>query len=103
MNLVCAVRDATLVAESILRDATAAVRKRLSGTSDAMERLFEREQRAAHGLAWLATYVEAIRQVTAHAERMQAAGALGEFEELLIRIGGGEYLAQIAGGIPMGQ
>src|SRR4051812_44836915 len=103
MKLVCAARDATLVAESILRDATVAVRERLSGTPDAMERLFEREQRATHGLAWLATYVEAIRQITAYAERMHGAGALGELEQLLIRIGLGEYLAQIAGGIPMSQ
>jgi (2S)-methylsuccinyl-CoA dehydrogenase len=103
MKLVCAARDATLAAESILRDATVAVRERLSGTPDAMESLFEREQRATHGLAWLATYVEAIRQITAYAERMHGAGALGELEQLLIRVGLGEYLAQIAGGIPMSQ
>jgi (2S)-methylsuccinyl-CoA dehydrogenase len=103
MKLVCAARDATLVAESILRDATVAVRERLSGRPDAMELLFEREQRATHGLAWLATYVETIRQITAYAERMHGAGALGKLEQLLIRIGLGEYLAQIAGGIPMSQ
>src|SRR5215207_6230192 len=103
MKLVCAARDAMLVAESILRDATAAVRERLSGTPDAMESLFEREQRATHALAWLATYVEAIRQITAYAERRQAAGTLGQTEELLVRIGVGEFLAQIAGGIPMSQ
>ena len=56
-----------------------------------------------HGLAWLATYVEAVRQLAAYAERMQAAGRLGEIEELLVRIGLGEYLAQILGGIPMSQ
>ena len=32
-----------------------------------------------------------------------AAARLGEIEELLVRIGLGEYLAQIAGGIPMSQ
>ena len=37
-------------------------------------KIFDREQRAAHGLAWLATYVEAVRQLTAYAERMTAQG-----------------------------
>ena len=68
-----------------------------------VDRLFDREQRATHGLAWIATYVELVRQLAAYTERMQAAGALGEIEELLVEIGIGEYLAQIAGGIPMSQ
>ena len=66
-------------------------------------RLFDREQRATHGLAWLATYVEAVRQLGAYAARMAGEGTLGETEELLIRIGLGEFLAQIEGGIPMSQ
>ena len=68
-----------------------------------VDRLFDREQRATHGLAWLATYVESVRQLAAYAERMHAGGSLGEIEELLVQIGIGEYLAQIAGGIPMSQ
>jgi (2S)-methylsuccinyl-CoA dehydrogenase len=64
---------------------------------------FDREQRATHGLAWLATYVEAIRQLAAYAERMSRAGKLGETEDLLVRIGLGEYLAQVFGGISMSQ
>ena len=35
--------------------------------------------------------------------RMQEAGLLGEVEELIVRIGLGEYLAQIQGGIPISQ
>ena len=35
--------------------------------------MFDREQRATHGLAWLATYVEAVRQLAAYAERMTGA------------------------------
>jgi (2S)-methylsuccinyl-CoA dehydrogenase len=63
----------------------------------------DREQRAVHGLAWLATYVEALRQMSAYAERLKAGGLFGEVEELLVRIGVGEYLAQIIGGVPMSQ
>ena len=66
-------------------------------------RIFDREQRATHGLAWLGTYVEAVRQLEAYALRLAAAGSFGEIEDLLVRIGAGEYLAQIFGGIPMSQ
>jgi len=66
-------------------------------------RSHDSEQRAAHGLAWLATYVEALRQLAAYAQRLVEAGMLGETEELLVRIGAGEFLAQILGGIPMSQ
>jgi (2S)-methylsuccinyl-CoA dehydrogenase len=96
-------RNATLAAEVVLRDATAAVRARISGGHPTGERPLEPEQRAMHGLAWLATYVEAIRQTYAYAERLDADGGFGEIEELVVQIGIGEYLAQILGGIPMSQ
>jgi (2S)-methylsuccinyl-CoA dehydrogenase len=102
-ELIALAREAALAAEAVLRDATAAVRERVCMGPRIVQRLFDREQRATHGLAWLATYVEAIRQTLAHAERMQAGGALGETEEILVRLGLGEYLAQIAGGIAMSQ
>ncbi len=96
-------REATRTAEGLLAEATAAVQQRVMVEGHLVDRLFDREQRATHGLAWLATYVESVRQLTAYAERLHAAGGLGETEELLVRIGIGEYLAQIAGGIPMSQ
>jgi (2S)-methylsuccinyl-CoA dehydrogenase len=96
-----AAREATSAAEAILREAIAAVRARVD--ADTADRPFDREQRATHGLAWLATYVEAIRQVTAFAERACDAGALGEVEELVVQLAIGEFLAQIQGGIPMSQ
>ncbi|MET0879598.1 MAG: acyl-CoA dehydrogenase family protein [Tardiphaga sp.] len=96
-------REATLVAERLLADAIAAVRERVRVDTHTVGRIFDREQRATHGLAWLATYVEAVRQLSAYAERMHAAGSLGEIEELIVQIGVGEFLAQIQGGIPMSQ
>jgi len=90
--------------QALLHDAAIAVRKRVAiEGGDTMGRVFDREQRATHGLAWLATYVEALRQLVAYAARMQAEGKFGEIEELQVRIGLGEYLAQILGGIPMSQ
>jgi (2S)-methylsuccinyl-CoA dehydrogenase len=93
-------RDVLSVAEALLADAVHRVRERLQG---APGRDLDREQRATHGLSWLATYVEAIRQLASYAERLQAAEAFGEIESLLVRIGLAEYLAQIVGGIPMSQ
>jgi (2S)-methylsuccinyl-CoA dehydrogenase len=103
VKLVALAREATRVVETLLAEATAAVRQRVTVEGRVVDRMFDREQRATHGLAWLATYVESVRQLAAYAERMHAADNLGELEELLIQIGIGEYLAQIAGGIPMSQ
>jgi (2S)-methylsuccinyl-CoA dehydrogenase len=103
VKLLALAREATRAAEALLAEATAAVRGRVTVEGHMVEALFDREQRATHGLAWLATYVESVRQLTAYAERMHAGGSLGEIEELLVQIGIGEYLAQIAGGIPMSQ
>jgi (2S)-methylsuccinyl-CoA dehydrogenase len=103
VKLVALAREATRIAEALLAEASAAVRQRVTVEGRVVDRMFDREQRATHGLAWLATYVESVRQLAAYAERMHAADNLGELEELLIQLGIGEYLAQIAGGIPMSQ
>lgn len=63
----------------------------------------EVHQYAAHGLAWLATYVQALAQLQAWSETLSAEGRFGEAEALILQIGFGEYLAQIAGGIAMSQ
>jgi (2S)-methylsuccinyl-CoA dehydrogenase len=60
-------------------------------------------QHSAHGLAWLATTVEGLRQLLAWAEKLETEGQYGEFEQLILAAGFAEYLAQIAGGIPMNQ
>ncbi|MPZ09277.1 MAG: acyl-CoA dehydrogenase [Kiloniellaceae bacterium] len=65
--------------------------------------LLEREQFAAHGYAWLATYVAALREMLHWAERLQAAGQLGELENLMLQAAYGEYLSQLTGGIALSQ
>ncbi len=89
--------------EALLARAASALCERVSDGGRLSAQKIEREQHAAHGLAWLATYVEAIREMTAYARRMRADGRFGETETLLTRIGLGEYLAQIFGGVPMNQ
>ncbi len=65
--------------------------------------LLEQHQFAAHGLAWQATYVAALRETLAWAGRLHAAGRLGAAEQAILRLGFAEYTAQLAGGIPMSQ
>ena len=96
-------REATAALDALLADAVAKVRERVVVAGKPDGGLFDREQRATHGLAWLATYVEAVRQLAAYTERMVGAGTFGEIEEHLVRVALGEYLAQIFGGIPMSQ
>jgi (2S)-methylsuccinyl-CoA dehydrogenase len=102
-DLIGYAQEAAAAAEALLADATLAVRRRVTRDGQVAGRLIDREQRATHGLAWLATYAQAVRQLAAYAERMRAGGRLGAIEELVVRIGLGEYLAQMLGGIPMSQ
>jgi (2S)-methylsuccinyl-CoA dehydrogenase len=90
-------------ADALLADATFKLRERVSVSGRTDARRVEQEQRATHGLAWFATYAEAIRQLASYTARMRQDGRFGETEELLVRIGAGEFLAQMAGGILMSQ
>jgi len=63
----------------------------------------EREQFAAHGYAWLATYVTALAQMLAWAQRLEAGARLGEMERLILQAAFGEYLQQMSGGIALSQ
>jgi len=64
---------------------------------------FADEQLASHAFAWMASCVEALRQVRNWAVRLDEGGMFGEIEGLILEIAYGEYLAQLAGGIPMAQ
>jgi (2S)-methylsuccinyl-CoA dehydrogenase len=65
--------------------------------------LLEARQFAAHGYAWMATYVEALRQLRLWALGLEATGQLRELEALILQMGFGEYLGQLAGGIALSQ
>ena len=88
-------------AETVLEAAKEAVRAMVVVDGRVSSRAVEAHQSAAHGLAWLATYVEALRQMQKWAEGLNEAGKFGEVEQLIHQIAFGEYLHQIAGGIAM--
>jgi (2S)-methylsuccinyl-CoA dehydrogenase len=103
-DLVSLTKSAGESAKALVAEATRRVRTRILGTDGRIDAAkLEGQQHAAHGLAWLATYAEAVRELGGYAERLQAEGRFGETESLLVRIGAGEYLDQLFGGIPMSQ
>ena len=90
-------------AAALLETATARVRALVSVDGKVSNALVESNQTATHGLSWLATYVESLRQMDKWARALATDGKLGELEQLLLQIGFGEYLAQLRGGIQMNQ
>jgi len=89
--------------ETLLDIATSRVRDTVSADGRVSAGLLEAHQTAAHGLAWLATYVESLRQMQKWAEGLEAKGQFGQMEQLIHQIAFGEYLWQIAGGMQMNQ
>ena len=103
MELLPATAAALDAAEALLARARSNLSGRVvrDGAVDAGR--LDEEQIAAHGLAWMATYVAALRQLRGWAVRLDEAGELGEPQRPILAVGFGEYLAQLAGGIAMGQ
>ncbi len=63
----------------------------------------DEEQHAAHGYAWIATAAAALAALNTWHERLAAEGAAREIDGLVLSIALGETLAQLIGGLPMGQ
>jgi (2S)-methylsuccinyl-CoA dehydrogenase len=77
--------------------------EKLEQKENTEEEFFEINQVASHGLAWLATYIEGLRQTQCWGERLNAEKKFGLIEKLILQIAFSEYLSQIKGGIPMSQ
>ncbi|MGC3938400.1 acyl-CoA dehydrogenase family protein [Roseobacter sp. EG26] len=102
-NLVELTSAALPSVDAILETAKDRVRTLVSQDGRVSGALVEQHQTAAHGLAWLATYAQALRQMQKWAVSLQEQGRFGETEQLLHQIAFGEYLWQIYGGIQMNQ
>ena len=102
-DLLALCRAALGAADTLAAQVRQSVTARVAPNGRVDARLLEREQFAAHGYAWFATYVEALRQMLGWAERCEAAGRLGTLEALMLQAAYGEYLHQLAGGIAMSQ
>ena len=98
-NLIERANAALAAADRILAEAKSGVRLKVAAAGGDMDKV----QHAAHGLAWLATTVEGLRQMASWSTQLSAEGHFGEFEQLLLSAAFAEYLGQIASGIPMNQ
>ncbi|WP_425046622.1 acyl-CoA dehydrogenase family protein [Primorskyibacter sp. S87] len=87
----------------VFETALEAVRAKVSVEGRISGDLIEANQSSAHGLSWLGTYNQSLQQMQRWAEKLQDNGNFGELEQLIHQIAFGEYLHQIAGGIPMSQ
>jgi (2S)-methylsuccinyl-CoA dehydrogenase len=96
-------RQAAADAEAYFQALRASVTARVAPGGKVDRKLIDSEQRATHGLAWVLTYVETLKETANWAERIEATGQFGEMEQLLSKILFGEYLSQLIGGLPMTQ
>ena len=77
LELITTLRQGVTAVEALFADARRSVAGRVTVDGRPAPRTLDREQRAAHGLAWLATYVEAIRQLAAYSQRLVETDSLG--------------------------
>ncbi len=89
--------------DTVLARATESLRALVTDGDRISGALIEENQTAAHGLAWLATYAQALHQMQNWAVKLDVEGKFGEVEQLIHQIAFGEYLWQIYGGIQMNQ
>lgn len=89
--------------ERLFIEIRTAVRADVSHDGKINPSAMDASQHTTHGFAWFATYMESLREMIAYARRLEEENCFGEIEELLTRIGIGEYIAQFFGGIPMNQ
>jgi len=90
-------------ADRLVGAAKTALRDHLIVDGRLDRKLMETHQYAAHGFSWLCTYAETLRQTLNWAKHISEEGNFNELEELILRVGFGEYLHQMANGIPMSQ
>ena len=96
-------KDGISALEGLLKDVIAGFRPEITRDGRLSADAMDIHQYGAHSLAWMATYVEALRQLTRWAGYLESEGRFGEIEQLILRMAFGEYTAQIFGGIPMAQ
>ena len=91
-------------AEKVLTAAEQRVGLKLRNGSGKIDpALLEKEQLAAHGFAWLSTYVAGLRETLGWTKRLESIGKLGQVEQRIATAAFAEYLNQISGGIALSQ
>jgi (2S)-methylsuccinyl-CoA dehydrogenase len=103
LNLLSLTQAVLPTLDGLLTQTKEKLRDTVSENGRISARKIEENQTFAHGVAWLATYVESLRQMHIWGTNLSQNGTFGETEKLILQIAFGEYLAQIFGGIAMNQ
>lgn len=103
-NLVAVIKDASAAVDAYVDVARGKCREALTKADGRPDRAaLERQQHMAHGLSWLGTYAETLRQTAEWAARLEQECKFSTTEALLTQILFSEYCAQLIGGVPMNQ
>ncbi|HWK66407.1 MAG TPA: acyl-CoA dehydrogenase family protein [Rhizobiaceae bacterium] len=95
--------DAADAATAFSMRARRIVGERLAPNGKLTPEIANERQRDLHGLAWIATLAETIAQTAERAKWLDSAGLMREVDRAALSIGVGEYLNQLAFGIPISQ
>lgn len=91
---------ASAVLIAAMKDAVAA---QVAPSGKVDRKLLDQHQLIAHGLSWATTYHMGLVELLAWGRTLETEGAFGPLEQAIIRAGFGEYLAELASGIPISQ
>lgn len=95
--------EAANALEPIKAAALAFVRARVAPAGKIDRKLIDVEQHIVHGLAWVTTYVETLREVANWAQALQSNNQFGQTESALSCLLFAHYLGDLKGGIAMNQ
>jgi (2S)-methylsuccinyl-CoA dehydrogenase len=102
-NIIAKCQEAQQTVDAYYNVAKEQVSKLVLFDGKVSKELLNQEQHVAHGLAWIATYKETLREMLNWATSLESENRFTEYEKLILQFIFSEYLCQIKTGIPMSQ
>ena len=102
-NIIAKCQEAQQTVDAYYNVAKEQVSKLVLVDGKVSKELLNQEQHVAHGLAWIATYKETLREMLSWATNLESENRFTEYEKLILQFIFSEYLCQIKTGIPMSQ
>ena len=102
-NIIAKCQEAQQTVDAYYNVAKEQVSKLVLVDGKVSKEALNQEQHASHGLAWIATYKETLREMLSWATNLESENRFTEYEKLILQFIFSEYLCQIKTGIPMSQ
>ncbi len=96
-------QSALLALSRYIQDVRQAVTERTFKDGRLVAALADQHQRVTHGYAWIVSFEAALNALLIWAEKCHSRGKFSQVESLYLDMAFAEYLAQILGGVSMGQ